>query len=55
MSYVAKDKDYDATGAPIPPVKMHKIRITLTSMNVANLEKCEPKCPLPNFSLNFLT
>jgi len=40
MSYVAKgEKDYDATGAPIAPAQMHKIRITLTSSNVANLEK----------------
>jgi len=41
MSYVAKgDKEYDATGAPLPPAKIHKIRITLTSGNVRNLEKC---------------
>lgn len=40
MSYVAKDKDYDATGAPVPGAKIHKIRITLTSSNVKNLEKC---------------
>lgn len=43
MSYVAKDKgekEYDATGAQIPAAKMHKIRITLTSANVRNLEKC---------------
>ncbi|KIY69060.1 ribosomal protein S1 [Cylindrobasidium torrendii FP15055 ss-10] len=39
MSYVAKDKDYDATGAPVPSAKIHKIRITLTSSNVKNLEK----------------
>ncbi|KAF9790337.1 40S ribosomal protein S20 [Thelephora terrestris] len=40
MSYVAKgDKEYDATGAPLPPAKIHKIRITLTSGNVKNLEK----------------
>jgi ribosomal protein S10 len=39
-SYVAKgEKDYDATGAPIT-AKIHKIRITLTSSNVKNLEKC---------------
>lgn len=39
--YVAKgEKDYDATGAPIT-AKIHKIRITLTSSNVRNLEKCE--------------
>jgi small subunit ribosomal protein S20e len=38
--YVAKgEKDYDATGAPIT-AKIHKIRITLTSSNVKNLEKC---------------
>ncbi|EAU85982.1 40s ribosomal protein s20 [Coprinopsis cinerea okayama7 len=37
MSYVAKDKDYDAAGQPAP--KIHKIRITLTSSNVKNLEK----------------
>ncbi|KAG8970554.1 40S ribosomal protein S20 [Tulasnella sp. 419] len=40
MSYVAKDgKDYDATGAQIPTAKIHKIRITLTSSNIRNLEK----------------
>ncbi|KZS92359.1 40S ribosomal protein S20 [Sistotremastrum niveocremeum HHB9708] len=39
MAYVAKDKDYDATGAPLPGEKIHKIRITLTSSNVRNLEK----------------
>jgi hypothetical protein len=41
MSYVAKgEKEYDATGAPVPGAKIHKIRITLTSRNVKNLEKC---------------
>jgi len=41
MSYVAKgEKEYDATGAPLPGAKIHKIRITLTSSNVKNLEKC---------------
>ncbi len=41
MSYVAKgEKEYDATGAPVPSAKIHKIRITLTSGNVKNLEKC---------------
>lgn len=41
MSYVAKgEKEYDATGAPVPQAKIHKIRITLTSSNVKNLEKC---------------
>ncbi len=41
MSYVAKgEKEYDATGAPVPTAKIHKIRITLTSSNVKNLEKC---------------
>ncbi|GLB41873.1 putative ribosomal protein S10p/S20e [Lyophyllum shimeji] len=39
MSYVAKDKEYDATGAVLPSQKIHKIRITLTSSNVKNLEK----------------
>ncbi|KAF9516987.1 hypothetical protein BS47DRAFT_1326909 [Hydnum rufescens UP504] len=40
MSYVAKgEKDYDATGAQIPAAQKHKIRITLTSSNVTNLEK----------------
>ena len=40
MSYVAKDeKAYDAAGA-VPAAKIHKIRITLTSSNVKNLEKC---------------
>lgn len=46
MSYVAKgEKEYDATGAPVPGAKMHKIRITLTSSNVRNLEKCTPFRP----------
>jgi small subunit ribosomal protein S20e len=40
MSYVAKEKDYDATGAHVAGAKIHKIRITLTSSNVKNLEKC---------------
>ena len=41
MSYVAKgEKEYDAAGA-VPGAKLHKIRITLTSSNVRNLEKCE--------------
>lgn len=41
MSYVAKgEKDYDATGAPVG-AKIHKIRITLTSSNIKNLEKCK--------------
>lgn len=41
MSYVAKgEKDYDAAGQ-VPAAKVHKIRITLTSSNVQNLEKCE--------------
>ena len=48
MSYVAKgDKEYDATGAQVPAAKIHKIRITLTSSNVKNLEKCKlnrPNC-----------
>ena len=35
MSYVAKDKEVDAPA----PVKLHKIRITLTSRNVKSLEK----------------
>jgi len=40
MSYVAKgEKEYDATGAQLPAAKIHKIRITLTSSNVQNLEK----------------
>jgi small subunit ribosomal protein S20e len=38
-SYVAKEKEYDATGAPVPSAKIHKIRITLASSNVKNLEK----------------
>ncbi len=42
MSQVAKgEKEYDATGAQIPAPKIHKIRITLTSANVRNLEKCQ--------------
>lgn len=36
MSYVAKDKDVDS-GAPA--AQIHRIRITLTSRNVKNLEK----------------
>ena len=36
ISYVAKDKEVDAAAAP---VKLHKIRITLTSRNVKSLEK----------------
>ncbi|KAG8908349.1 hypothetical protein FRB99_007276 [Tulasnella sp. 403] len=41
MSQVANkgEKEYDATGAQIPAPKVHKIRITLTSANVKNLEK----------------
>jgi len=40
MSYVAKgEKEFDATGAPVPTAKIHKIRITLTSSSVKNLEK----------------
>jgi hypothetical protein len=40
-SYVAKgEKEYDATGQPLAQ-KIHKIRITLTSSNVKNLEKCK--------------
>ena len=35
MSYVAKDKEVDAPA----PVKLQKIRITLTSRNVKSLEK----------------
>ena len=52
MSYVAKgEKEYDATGAPVPAAKIHKIRITLTSSNVKNLEKCASLQPpaLPVF------
>jgi len=42
MSYVAKgEKEYDATGAPVAPAKIHKIRITLTSSNTKSLEKCK--------------
>jgi small subunit ribosomal protein S20e len=45
MSYVAKgDKEFEASGAT--PVKSHKIRITLTSRNVKNLEKGEPTASL---------
>lgn len=51
MSYVAKgEKEYDATGAPVPAAKIHKIRITLTSSNVKNLEKCTSPCPHPTRS-----
>ncbi|KAF8339702.1 uncharacterized protein EI90DRAFT_2990308 [Cantharellus anzutake] len=40
MSHVAKgEKEYDATGAQLAPSQIHKIRITLTSSNVKNLEK----------------
>lgn len=38
MSYVAKDKDVDASKSQ---GTIHKIRITLTSKNVKNLEKGE--------------
>ena len=39
-SYVAKgEKDYGDAGGPVG-AKIHKIRITLTSSNVKNLEKC---------------
>ena len=54
MSYVAKgEKEYDATGAPVPGAKIHKIRITLTSSNVRNLEKC--KCLPLLFQLLLIT
>lgn len=46
MSYVAPkgDKDYDGA----PAAKSHKIRITLTSKNVKNLEKgASPSPPAP--------
>lgn len=47
MSYVAKDeKAYDAAGA-VPAAKIHKIRITLTSSNVRNLERCTRSCFSP--------
>ncbi|KAE8215775.1 hypothetical protein CF319_g1039 [Tilletia indica] len=36
MSYVAKEKDVEGV---VPTSKVHKIRITLTSRNVKNLEK----------------
>lgn len=36
---MASKEDFDKTGAPA--AKVHKIRITLTSRNVKNLEKCE--------------
>jgi len=39
MSYLDKgDKEYDATGAPLPPTKTHKLRVTMTSSNVKKLE-----------------
>lgn len=54
-SYVAKgEKDYDATGAPIT-AKIHKIRITLTSSNVKNLEKCQYNPPQSKYSLSHFT
>lgn len=37
------EKDFDKTGAPA--AKVHKIRITLTSRNVKNLEKCKCRAP----------
>lgn len=43
MSYVAKDKDVDASA---PAAKIHKIRITLTSRNVKNLEKGKRHSPM---------
>jgi small subunit ribosomal protein S20e len=58
MSYVAKgEKEYDATGAPLPGAKIHKIRITLTSSNVRNLEKCMlvVLIPLSSTSFDYLT
>lgn len=51
MSYVAPkgDKDYDGA----PAAKSHKIRITLTSKNVKNLEKgaCDALCGLADVSV----
>jgi hypothetical protein len=37
---MATKEDYEKTGAATG-AKVHKIRITLTSRNVKNLEKCE--------------
>lgn len=37
MAYVSKKDDFEASGAVV--AKTHKIRITLTSKNVKNLEK----------------
>lgn len=55
MSYVAKgEKEYDATGAPVPGAKIHKIRITLTSSNVKNLEKCTLHSLISIFELMFI-
>ena len=47
MSYVAKDKDADAGASS---QKIHKIRITLTSRNVKNLEKGVYQLPCDLFS-----
>ena len=53
MSYVAKgEKDYDEAGAPVGS-KIHKIRITLTSSNVKNLEKCMLFALRARFSSSF--
>ncbi|SGY25998.1 BQ5605_C018g08689 [Microbotryum silenes-dioicae] len=52
MSYVAKKEEFDSSA---PAVKSHKIRITLTSRNVKNLEKAthlvRSLADLPLFSL----
>ncbi len=50
MSYVAKDKDVDAGASQ----KMHKIRITLTSRNVKNLEKGEHASALESSEVTWL-
>lgn len=51
-TYVAKgDKDFEAGAAAAP--KSHKIRITLTSRNVKNLEKGEATFPLSLYWLGW--
>ncbi|KAJ6466343.1 40S ribosomal protein S20 [Mycena sanguinolenta] len=39
MSFAEGEKEYDATGAPVPGMKIHHLRITLTSSNVKILER----------------
>lgn len=45
---MATKDDFEKTGAA---AQLHKIRITLTSRNVANLEKCEFALTSVNYGL----